>query len=102
MERRLPAYIAGSLFSANERTSVKSLQKPFTEVLLELIIRFELMTSTWKEDMFPATPYLLFDDSKLATHDGYDPSNPLRQRGMLPLHQWANKTGSLFFLKIEI
>ena len=54
------------------------------------------MTSTWKEDMFPATPYLLFDDSKLATHDGYDPSNPLRQRGMLPLHQWANKTGNRF------
>ena len=60
------------------------------------------MTSTWKEDMFPTTPYLLFDDLKLATHDGYDPSNPLRQRGMIPFHQWANKTGSLFFLKIEV
>ena len=72
------------------------------KIIKEQIIRFELMTSTWKEDMFPATPYLLFDDSKLATHDGYDPSNPLRQRGMLPLHQWANKTGSLFFLKIEV
>ena len=41
------------------------------KIIKEQIIRFELMTSTWKEDMFPATPYLLFDDLKfIGTAEG--------------------------------